>query len=226
MDVNNNREHVNLNQIMFEKYKLFNEKYFGNRCPKKIILKMKKLLRVFGKAIISEPNSHGVYQRYEIQMNSVYEYEPEKFDAIFLHEMIHIFLYSQGNLKHKHGSEFISEAERVEKESGIFIPKKSETLLDKRVRKFFAIKEMYILQDPEKPNDFALVSSAHFNSFYKEYVQKMANHLVVRRGKTNLYKKYPKSNRSALKFYRFFHEDVETVKKFEEYLFESVSSVA
>jgi len=123
-------------------YDQFNAAYFNNELPQELTVRwspgMKRALGVarcqYGpreawgktpfqdKMIRDEVKQDRWITPSQIAITTLYDFTEEELNGILLHEMIHILFFAKGDPWEDHGPNFMAERERVEKESGIFVP--------------------------------------------------------------------------------------------------------
>ncbi len=109
-----------------EKYKLFNKLYFYNLLPT-IPLSYSKSKTVGGQVKARYTKALGggnvlVQGSLSLTITNLYKRTEEQFDAILLHEMIHVYFIVNGNFTEQHGRYFNDLRKEISEKSGIDIP--------------------------------------------------------------------------------------------------------
>ncbi len=113
-----NSADVNLQSL----YSGFNKRLFNNELPK-VPMKFNKSKRYGGEVVYSITKNKIT----NFIISTLIEYEEDEFYGLFLHEMIHVYLFNKGILKTSgkdkiHGKEFMDKLKELEKKSKFKIP--------------------------------------------------------------------------------------------------------
>ena len=108
------------------KYDLFNSKYFEGKLPR-IPLEFVDLPKGTSAQVIGRTTGVGRGKRLipdslRLQVSTKWKRSDEALDGLLLHEMIHVYFMSSGNIKEQHGVYFRAMMRRISRESGIDIP--------------------------------------------------------------------------------------------------------
>jgi hypothetical protein len=135
------------NYKLQQKYDDFNRKYFDNTLPK-IPVSFAKLKGMGGKveytvvrpAGTPEPNPRmvrlGLVDKLaggtikpgtlKLTLSSLYMRNEQELDRILAHEMVHVYMVTQGKFSEQHGPEFLRVAKELGKKMGVEIPLKDD----------------------------------------------------------------------------------------------------
>lgn len=181
-----------------ERYDEYNKLYFENEMPKCSFgwKRMKALGRAYYKKAHPEATP-----TYEIKMSDLYDLNEKDFKQIFLHEMVHIYLYSKDKLKHGHGKIFKAQARIIEQRANVEnIHKRLFPVFDVPLTKA-GIVPVYVLPHALKGR-FAFFEKKYFNKNRKMYAENNIFPTLIR---SNLFKKH-KLNKGKLVLYGKFNE--------------------
>lgn len=165
-----------------KRYRDFNRRFFGSRLPSDLPIIFKPLksrsgetrstIKAIGGHTVSSLRSHARFMPLpasmaEIRVNAIVlsnlmRYDEGDFDAILLHEMCHASVALSGWAFEQHGHNFMEEARRVSKESGVKIPLTHDTRgseVSKAKKTGVVISEgkdrtVYYLFDPKALEEF------------------------------------------------------------------------
>lgn len=117
-------------------YDFFNKKLYNNELPKILLgyKAMKNKAGIAGAKVLKSGRNVKVLSVDYIYLTSSYKFSNERKLGTFLHEMIHIYLFSKGiwntsGINKSHGKEFVEEKERLDKILNTEIPL-TENILD------------------------------------------------------------------------------------------------
>ncbi len=106
-------------ELIKRKFNLFNNKCFHSQLPMPNSFSVKSYRQVAGQCII---NTNGKKPRVSIIISRCFDFDEEALDETIIHEMIHYYLFLQGNKRWmKHGKAFKDECKRIKMLYGITI---------------------------------------------------------------------------------------------------------
>lgn len=151
-----------------------------------------------------------------IVISSLYKRDNHQIDKILIHEMLHIYFYTNGMLSESHGSRFIKKAKDFEKICGFEIPLK-DNIDDLEFSSDIKIKSIGVMLTKSSKKN--VIAMSIFNiQFLKENIQKITKiymhynpefYEISNKKWSELAMKYPAQRSMNIK--RYIFEDQEAI---------------
>lgn len=166
------------------RYDHYNALLFDNKLPI-IPLAFKKLKNVGGHVVVRYRVDTPMPRRMmryakktmipgsmHMEISTMYQREPQALDAILIHEMIHVYFYSIGDLDENHGDPFIKMARELSQKVGFTIPLKDDIvglqLTDAPSKKI----GMIVLTKRDGSRSVALTPESYMRSRLNEMIER------------------------------------------------------